>query len=78
MEAIIIQPRTKEDLNLFKQMAKRLKAAFETKPLDITEHEKAVKLYGKKFVDKIDLSSKELSEGKGTVISMDELKKLCK
>ncbi len=72
MEIIMIHPKSKEDLHLFKQLATRLKAPFETKQESI-EREKAIKLYGKKFVEKIEASEKNFSEGKYKIIKPEDL-----
>lgn len=59
MEAITIHLKSKEDLDLLKQLASRLQAPFETKKENI-ERGKAIKKYGKDFVEKIEASTKTL------------------
>lgn len=68
MEAITIYPKNEEQTNLFEQLAKTLKVPFEKKE----EH------YNAAFVAKIQRSRKDYKEGKGTVITLKELKELCK
>lgn len=68
METLILYPKSKEQLSAFKAMAKALKVDFET--------EKSP--YDPAFVAKIKQSQQDLKEGKGTVITIDELKELCK
>ena len=72
MEIIMIHPKSKKDLHLFKQLATRLKVPFETKEKDI-EREKAIKLYGKKFVEKIEASEKNFNDGKYKIIKTEDL-----
>ncbi len=72
MEIIMIHPKSKEDLHLFEQLATRLKAPFETKEKNM-EREKAIKLYGKKFVEKIEASEKNFNEGKYKIIKIEDL-----
>ncbi len=68
METLILYPKSKEQLSAFKTMAKALKVDFET--------EKSP--YDPAFVAKIKQSQQDLKEGKGTVITIEELKALCK
>ncbi|MEO9022557.1 MAG: DUF2683 family protein [Ginsengibacter sp.] len=71
MEAIIIHPKNKEQASLFEQLAKTLKVPFEKSKKDkIT--------YNPEFVSKIERSRQDYKEGKGKVITLEELKKLCK
>jgi hypothetical protein len=72
MEIITIRPKTEEDLSLFKQLATRLKVPFETKK-ESMERNKAIKLYGKKFVEKIEASEKNFKEGKYKVMKVEDL-----
>ncbi|MEO8569761.1 MAG: DUF2683 family protein [Ginsengibacter sp.] len=71
METITIHPKSKEDLQLFEQLATRLKAPFKTKKG--LEREKAIKLYGKIFVEKIEASEKNFKEGKYKIIKTEDL-----
>lgn len=71
MEAITIHPKNKEQVNLFEQFAKTLKVPFE-------KTEETGSPYNPEFVAKIERSRKNYKEGKGTVISLKELKELCK
>ncbi|MEX8548405.1 MAG: DUF2683 family protein [Mucilaginibacter sp.] len=68
METLILHPKNKEQLSVFKALAKALKVDFET--------EKSP--YDPKFVAKIKQSQQDMKDGKGTVITIDELKELCK
>lgn len=72
METITIHPKSKEDLHLLKQLASRLEAPFETKKEDI-ERGKAIKKYGKDFVEKIEASDKNFNEGKFKIIQTEDL-----
>ncbi len=72
MEIITIHPKSEEDLHLFKQLATRLKAPFETKK-ESAERNKAIKLYGKKFVEKIETSEKNFKEGKSKIMKVEDL-----
>ena len=71
MEAITIYPKNEEQTNLFEQLAKTLKVPFEKK-------EKPRIPYNPEFVAKIQRSRKNYKEGKGTVVTLKELKELCK
>ncbi|MGV8090581.1 MAG: DUF2683 family protein [Mangrovibacterium sp.] len=74
MERITIHTRSKEQAALFEQLAKVLKVPFEkTKLEEITDREKAIKLYGKDFVEKIEASEKNFKEGKYTTIKVEDL-----
>lgn len=68
METLILHPKNKKQLSVFKALAKALKVDFET--------EKS--LYDPGFVAMIKQSQEDLKDGKGTVIPLDELKALCK
>ena len=68
----MIHPKSKEDLQLFKQLATRLKAPFKTKK-DGVERDKAIKLYGKNFVEKIETSDKNFKAGKYKIIKSEDL-----
>jgi len=43
------------------------------KTAELTERDKAVKLYGKDFVEKIERGEKALKEGKGVRVDIDNL-----
>lgn len=68
METLILHPKNKEQLSVFKAFAKALKVDFET--------EKSP--YKPAFIAKIKQSQQDLKDGKGTVITLDKLKALCK
>ncbi len=72
MATIMIHPKSKEDLHLFKQLANRLKAPFEMKK-ESRERVKAIKLYGKNFVEKVEASEKNFKEGKYKIIQTEDL-----
>jgi hypothetical protein len=79
METVIIHPKNKEQVNLFEQLAKVLNVPFEKKPeTKLTERDKAINLYGKDFVEKIERGEKALEEGNGIVMAIGQLKALCK
>ncbi len=59
-------------MHLFEQLANRIKAPFETKKKGI-ERDKAIKLYGKNFVEKIEASEKNFKEGKYKIIKTEDL-----
>lgn len=65
---LILKNVKKKDLPLLKSLAKSL--GFEI--------EKESKPYNPEFVKEILESAKEVREGKGTRITMEELKELCK
>jgi hypothetical protein len=71
METIIIHSKNKEQLNLFEQLARALKVPFE-KDKKVTGH------YNPEFIAKIQRSRKNYAEGKGTEVTIKELKELCK
>lgn len=74
MESIIIHPKSKEQASLFEQLAKALKVPFEkSKSSSLTEREKAIKLYGKEFVEKIEASDKNYKEGKYKTMKVEDL-----
>lgn len=68
METLILHPKNKEQLSVFKALAKALKVDFET----------GQSPYDPNFVAKIKQSQQDMKDGKGTVITIDELKELCK
>ena len=70
MDSIIIQPKSQEDLQLFKQLPSRLNAPFKT----TTENSP----YDPEFVAKILEGDKDRKEGKGRKITMEELNDLWK
>jgi len=72
MEIITIHPKSEEDLHLFKQLATRLKARFETRK-EGEERNKAIKMYGKDFVEKIEASEKNFKEGKYKIMKIEDL-----
>ncbi len=71
MEAIIIHPKTKEQASLFEQLAKTLKVPFE-------KSKKAERPYNPEFVSKIEQSRRNYKEGKGEVVTLEELNNLWK
>ena len=68
MEALILYPKSKEQILAFKAMAKALEVDFKL--------EKSP--YDPDFVAKIKQSQQDLKDGKGTEFTLDELKELCK
>ena len=68
METLIFHPRNKEQFSVFKALAKALKVDFETEKSS----------YNPAFVAKIKQSQQDMKDRKGTVITIDELKSLCR
>jgi hypothetical protein len=68
METLILHPKNKEQSSVLKAMAKALKVDFETEESP----------YDPEFVAKIKQSQQDMREGKGTIMTLDELKELCK
>ncbi|MBA2561953.1 MAG: hypothetical protein H0V14_03410 [Chitinophagaceae bacterium] len=71
MESITIHPKNKEQANLFEQLAKTLKVPFE-------KSKKPERPYNAEFVSKIERSRQNYKEGKGEVVTLEELNKLWK
>ena len=71
MESITIHPKTKQQASLFEQLAKTLKVPFE-------KSKKGRSSYNPEFVEKIERSRKNYKEGKGKVVTLQELRELCK
>jgi hypothetical protein len=61
---IVLEPKTSEQIDLFKSMAKAFKLKFEVKE----------KPYNPEFVEKILESKKQISEGKYTEVKAENLK----
>ncbi len=70
MEAITIHPKNKEQFAIVEAFLKALKVPF--------EKAKEESLYNPGFVKKILQGDKDLKEGKGRKITLDELNKLWK
>ena len=68
METVIFRSKSHKKLEALKAVAKALEIPFET------EEEP----YDPKFVAKIHKSKEDLKQGKGRIISLDELEKLWK
>ncbi|HHH55157.1 MAG TPA: hypothetical protein ENK91_15960 [Bacteroidetes bacterium] len=68
---IIAHPQTKEQVNAIKAFMKALKIKFEvSKSNDMA--------YDPEFVEKILQGKKDIEQGKGISLSMNELNELCK
>ncbi|MBI2259161.1 MAG: hypothetical protein HYU67_09720 [Flavobacteriia bacterium] len=65
-----IQTVNSEQTNALIAFVKALKMKFEVSPIETP--------YNPEFVAKIEKSRKDYKAGKGTVMTMDELKNLCK
>lgn len=65
----IAHPKTEEQINVLKAIAKAFKMKFE-----VSEENP----YDPEFVDKILQGDKDLEEGKGKKITINELNSLCK
>ena len=65
METLIIQPKTKEESNLFEQLAKVLKM-----PLKKTNDKSP---YNPKFVEKIKRSEKNFASGNFKTVKVEDL-----
>ena len=73
METMIIHPKTKDQANLFEQLAKVLNVPFEkNKEPQLTERDKAINLYGKDLVEKIERGEKAFKENKGVRVDIDK------
>jgi len=68
---IIAHPQTTEQVNAIKAFMKALKIKF-----DISKAEDAP--YNPEFIEKILQGKKEIEQGKGITLSMNELNELCK
>lgn len=74
MEIITIHTRSKEEADLFEQLAKVLKVPFEKSNLEeLSVREKAINLYGEDFVEKIEASDKNFKDGKYTTLKIEDL-----
>lgn len=71
MEILIMQPDNKEQMIALKAIAKALKINF--RPVELTEREKTINLYGKEFVEKIERGDKAIAEGKGQKVAINDL-----
>lgn len=71
MEAILLHPENKEQLEAIKAVSKALKMKFETTASDYSP-------YNPDFVDKIKKGDKDLKEGKGRSVTLEELDRLWK
>lgn len=70
MEAITVHPKNKEQLTVIEAFLKNLKVPF--------EKSKKESPYNPEFVKKILQGDKDLKEGKGRKVTIDELNKLWK
>ena len=70
MEAITIHPKNKKQVELIEEFLKKLKVPF--------EKDKDESPYNPEFVKKILQGDKDLKDGKGRKVTMDELNKLWK
>ena len=68
---IIVHPRTDEQVNVIKAFMNALKIKFEISKSDD-------ETYNSDFVDKILQGKKDIEQGKGITLSMNELNELCK
>jgi spore coat polysaccharide biosynthesis predicted glycosyltransferase SpsG len=69
METLIVQPKNKEQLTALKAIMKALKVDFKTeKKMDETERI----LANPAMVKRLDESIKQIQEGKGTKLSLDD------
>ncbi|MGN6248911.1 MAG: DUF2683 family protein [Ginsengibacter sp.] len=64
MEAILIHTKSKEQIKVFKEMAKVLKVPFEIKEASP---------YKKEFVDMVKKADKDYKKGKGKKMKLDEI-----
>lgn len=62
MEALTFLPKNKEQSNALKAFAKALKIEF--KPIELTEREKAINLYGLEFVEKMERADEDIKAGR--------------
>ncbi len=75
MEALRIQPKTKKQLKAIKAFLRALEVDF--RPVELTEREKAINLYGKDFVEKIESAEGDIKAGRTVTYTITELEKLC-
>jgi len=68
---IIAHPQTDEQVNVIKAFMTALKIKFEISKSDN-------ETYNPEFVDKILQGKKDIEQGKGITLSMNELNELCK
>jgi uncharacterized membrane protein (DUF106 family) len=66
---LIAHPKTNEELKALKAFMEALKIKFEMAKESP---------YDREFIEKIQKSRKDFKEGKGTVMTLDELDALCK
>lgn len=71
METIQIELKNKKQSLLIKELLKELKINY--KPIETTEREKTIDLYGKQFVDKIERGDKEYENGECVEVNLDDL-----
>jgi len=64
-------PTKKSEVVAIKSFLKEMKIKFELTEKDITS-------YSQDFIDKIKQGEQDLKEGKGLILSIDDLEELCK
>ena len=70
-QEIIAHPANEQEMNVIKAFFKALKIKFETSKADDSP-------YNPEFVEKILQGKKDIEQGKGVTLSMEELNDLCK
>jgi hypothetical protein len=73
METLIMHPQNKEQLVALKAFAKALKVPFyKNDEVGLSEREKAIKLYGKDLVEKIESGEKAIKNGEFITIDPEK------
>ncbi len=75
METLIVHPNNKKQLAAIKAVLKALDVNF--KPAELNDREKAVSLYGKEFVEKIERGGEDIKAGRVVEYTTEQLKNLC-
>ena len=75
METLIVHPDNKKQLAAVKAVLKALEVNFN--PAELNDREKAVSLYGKEFVEKIERGEEDIKAGRVVEYTTDQLKNLC-
>lgn len=74
METLTMHPKNKEQLIALKAIAKALNVPFEkNKVNELTEREKALKLYGIELVETIEKGREDAKSGRVTTVKIEDL-----
>ena len=72
MEALTVQPKTQKQLKAIKAFLKALEVDF--KPVELTEREKAINLYGIDAVEAVEQGREDAKAGRTKQVKMDDMK----